>query len=496
LRNCFITLGAFGDCITTLPLVLRDYQVGNHPTFFIANDYKSLLDGVTYCDRMVWDGHYSQSQQAFDHACSLKQFDNVYLCQCYGTSIERHTESYAKESWRLVGAVDLWNKLPLVFDNRSKIREQELVDKVGPRSKPMVLVATSGKSSPFPYINSLMEILKPLKEKFDFVWLDEMVADRIYDLIGLMERALCLIATDSAPLHLSYAVPSLPVIALVTHSPDLWHGSPLRSNHIGYIRYNDFERRKSEIADILNKLSGPIPYFSESTPKNLSDPTLIHVMSEYNRFDRGAIKRYDVAKETWRRAYEEGRWSTFYVHQDTLKRNANSVGEQKPVPFVRDLLLEAVRIAGPNDIIVFTNDDTCLIPGLTKTLLNIVPDRGALYGSRREIRSFSKPLSMESIMSGYKHVGADVFAFTQQWWEKWNHEFPDFLLSFEAWDLVLKKLILETGGVEVENTCYHEIHESFWHTAANRECAGNLYNRELTRQWLAKHGIGWAEAFK
>ena len=73
---------------------------------------------------------------------------------------------------------------------------------------------------------------------------------------------------------------------------------------------------------------------------------------------------------------------------------------------------------------------------------------------------------------------------------------PDFLISFEAWDMVLKRLILRTGGVEVENTCYHEMHLPYWHTPQNRECTGNLYNRELTRLWLAKHQIAWNDAFR
>jgi hypothetical protein len=163
---------------------------------------------------------------------------------------------------------------------------------------------------------------------------------------------------------------------------------------------------------------------------------------------------------------------------------------------VRDILQAAVDRAYLGDIVVFSNDDTCFAPGLTQTILDLVPKHGALWGARREHKRVDKPLTKEEMVRGYQHCGSDIFAFTKKWWELNNHDFPDFVLTFEAWDLVLKKLILLTGGIEVRDTCYHEIHESFWHVSQNRECAGNLYNRELTRQWLAKHQIRWDEAFK
>lgn len=490
MRNCWITLGAYGDCCNTLPLVLHDYQQGNHPTMFIARPFMDLLDGVGYCDRLVWDGHYSECLQAAEHAQRLGKFDNVFVVQCYGSGVgagtnNRVTDSFCKEAWRLVGRLQDWDTLPLVFDRRDKDREAELLTKIGTRSKPRVLVSTAGKSSPFPHRDALKELLKPLSPLYDFIDLDGFKAERFYDLIGVMESAECLIATDSGPLHLANAVPNLPVVALITHFPDLWHGSPKRKNHALYIRYDEFSKRADEIATMLKT----------GCSRGLGK-RLVHVWSDYERPDAGAKRRNRVASQTWQQEYLSGFWVSCPIHEKEFVRNGRSVGERKPVPFVKDLFNEGVKRASPGDIIVFSNDDTCFAPGLTDVLVRNVSQFGAVWGARREHKALTAPLKSHEITKGYQHCGSDIFAFTPEWWAKWEHDFPDFLLTFEAWDLVMKRLIDFSGGRELKDTCYHEIHASFWHVPENRECEGNLYNRELTRQWLARHNIKWEDAFK
>jgi len=498
LKNCWITLGAYGDICNTLPLVWHDFQSGNRPTMLVAERFKDILDGVSYCERAVHPGHYSECLAAAASAEASGHFDNIYVVQCYGSKIERFTDSFTKESWRLVGKLDLWDKLPLVFDLRHKNREAEFIFDIQdhlngfeailenrPDGRPKVIVATSGKSSPFPHRDQLVEVIMPLQHKYEFINLDNFRAHRFYDIIGLMEQAVCLIATDSGPLHLAYSVPQLPVIALVTNTPDLWHGSPRRSNYIAYIRYNEFVSRRHEIPGLLANLQNSTTVGS-----------LIHVWSDYTRTNAGAVRRHSMARKTWEQEYLTGKWKPCCVHETEFSRNGNEVGEQKPVPFVRDLLMEAVTRAGENDVIVFSNDDTCFACNLTQTIIENVQRHGAIWGSRREHRRIDRILNYQQMIQGYKHCGADIFAFSKKWWELHNHKFPDFLLSFEAWDLVLKKLIQITGGTEVQETCYHEVHESFWHEPANRECPGNLYNRELTRGWLAGNNISWNDAFK
>jgi hypothetical protein len=306
----------------------------------------------------------------------------------------------------------------------------------------------------------------------------DMKAERFYDLIGLMEKAVCLVTVDSGPLHLAQAVPTLPVIALITDQISRWHGSPARPNHVLRIRYSEFEARKGEIVPMIRNL-----------PK-LPNRKLIHVWSDYERNDYGAAQRHLIASMTWETEFTKDQWIDRPVLDSEFTRNSGSeLGEKKTVPFVNDLLQKGADEAGPNDVIVFTNDDTCVRPGLTRILLDEVPKCGAIFGSRREHAKLMRPLTLEQMMKGYKHVGADVFAFTRAWWDENKADFPDMLIGFEQFDLVLKKLILVTGGRELDDLCYHSVHLPDW--VKRRETAGGKFNRTQAFNWYKQHGLPW-----
>ncbi|HSS95606.1 MAG TPA: hypothetical protein VLK33_01175, partial [Terriglobales bacterium] len=108
MKIAIITLGALGDICNSLPLALHEFQQGNQVTFIIAREFASLLDGVSYVEKEVWDGPYHESLRAAEWAEQSGRFDTVLVCQCYGTPIERQTDSYCKEAWRAVGKLHLW----------------------------------------------------------------------------------------------------------------------------------------------------------------------------------------------------------------------------------------------------------------------------------------------------------------------------------------------------------------------------------------------------
>jgi hypothetical protein len=93
------------------------------------------------------------------------------------------------------------------------------------------------------------------------------------------------------------------------------------------------------------------------------------------------------------------------------------------------------------------------------------------------------------IATGTKYPGADFFAFKKKWWIKRSQVFPDMLLGREAWDMIMRDLVRSTGGIELHNATYHEMHESHW--LQNRQCAGNEHNKRLAREWLAANGRQW-----
>ena len=248
-HNCDVCLGRYGDIINALPLALDDYLHGHKVTFMCCAEWSDILDGVSYCEKLIYPGKYWEPLQARVMADQMGCFDNIYVAQCYGTNVTRETDSFAKEAWRVVGKLDKWGKLPLVFDRRAPDREAISLE----FGNDVVLVCMTGKSSPFPH-RAMWESFMQQHREIQFIDIGHLKFQHIYDMLGIYERYKCLIAIDSGPLHLSYATPQLPVIALVTDSPDLWHGCPERPNHRLRIRYREFPARMGEIIPLIKSL--------------------------------------------------------------------------------------------------------------------------------------------------------------------------------------------------------------------------------------------------
>lgn len=274
-----ICLGRSGDLMVTLGFLHHEYvESGVKPKLMVAEEYGDLLDGVNYVEPIIFNGPWNELGRAYKEALKLDK--KVRLAQVagpkpvldkivYGGKFDVQTESFEKEMWRVAGKLGVWpQNLPLVFDNRDKKREKELWEKVSSdwhwkkKEQPLVLVSTSGFSSPFPYTELLWELLGTRMRGYNVVDISELRAERIYDLIGLYEKAHCLILTDSAPLHLAQAV-NVPVCALIADTPTLWHGSAWRPNHISYIRYKNLPRDFNIMFNAIENIGKPESAFAK-----------------------------------------------------------------------------------------------------------------------------------------------------------------------------------------------------------------------------------------
>jgi hypothetical protein len=216
-----VCLGRYGDICNALPIAS---SLGN-PKFFVSREFASILEGVSYVQPMVWDCDYKELPRAIQR---LQGHDAIF-CQAYKHPDQRRlTDSYQKEAWRIAGWLEKFGTLPLVFDRRSKDREEALARKhcVTERT---ILVAGKGVSSPFK-----LDLWEGMKGVPNIVNLSAIRAERIYDIIGLIERAKLLVTIDTAPLHFAKATKTK-VVALIN---DGWFGSVPPENSIA-IRYAD-----------------------------------------------------------------------------------------------------------------------------------------------------------------------------------------------------------------------------------------------------------------
>lgn len=450
-RPLYICLGRAGDCINILPLLKHESEKKEAiglPFVMTTSPFHEVFEGVSYVETIIYNGHPADITGAVEAAKKLST--DVRVVQVAGpeSEIKKHsftkaqTDSWAKEQYRLAGHYELFKEhLPLVFDKRDAARELALMPDEMIAKKPIILVATGGVSSPFKYRKLLMKLLElRFKRPWVIVDIGKIKAHRLYDLVGLLERAKFLVATDSAVLHLARAVPSLPVVALVNDRPGLWNGSPWRPEHIWTCRYSDFPVRCPSMLDAIDKTyHGGLAYVPRAVRTGRS---LVHVFSAYEGIN-------DQARESWQKEYDANKET--WIHTPAFfglfgrdSRFGGVIGEKSRYPFVKDVIrIASARAANSSDIIVLSRDDTCFSTDITKSII----DSKVPFFSHRATKDKDGNLT--------HHPAVDLFAFSKEFWQQHVSEFPDMIMGRDFyWQRCLRQLILQHGGQEVPFLTY------------------------------------------
>lgn len=462
MKKALLQLGRFGDIINILPVVHESARAmaheGRKPVVCASEEFADVLEGVSYCDILR---HPRSPIQYLEPAKGwlLARGYHPVVSQIYSEPPgPRRTESYMRDSWEVLGRGHMWEQLGLVFDRRDASREKALCETIS-WDKPVVLCCFSGTSSPFSDPR-LFSFLRSRFPQISFVDIGGVRAHRLYDMLGLMDRALALITIDTALLHLAKAS-NVPVIAFVNPQP--WLGSLPSANHVLYRKYTQIN--PEEIAAALHRVLHP------------RVGQLFHVWSDHGDGDSRVIR----AQASWQDEYKQGNWRPIPVKDSDLNRNGTTL-KDKPVPFVRDLVDFAARqCSSSDDVIVLTNSDIGFTPGLTEKLKKSVGLFGAVYAYRFNFDN-RQPTDWLQTVSGYWDGGLDFFAFQKGWYDRHFSTFPDFLLGRPDWDLVLRDIVKRTGGGDLSGAIYHEFHPSFWNS---HNPPGNNYNRALSLRWFS-----------
>ncbi len=440
--STFLLLGRTGDIIAVLPFLKAEADAGNKPTLVVSEEFASVLDGVSYVNVAPFDGGVHLIREAFEWA--KERFPEVKSLQVTGSvkDVEEITykpagkarataTSFIKEMWSIAGHLKDWDNVwPLTFDQRSPDREAKLVDLVKPqknpkggrprKERPFILVACHGTSSPFPYAGLLMEVLRlKFSGQFDVVELPQ--AERIYDLLALYERAHCLVATDSAPLHLARAVPTLPVIALTNDRPILWNGSPWLPQWAWCSRYHDWPERALEMLTAIE------------TCREQRCLPFVHVWNQYEdaRNQRSfTIERVPIFKGACGRD------------------SGNVLKDSKRVPFLKDCLRMGLQRATDSEVVVLTRPDTRLdLDGVFPPQCHPFHLPSPCYACRMTRNGNGDTFSPIT----------DLFSASKSWWKSHLAEIPDYLLGSDyTWSEGLRTLFQKHGAQDVTGVCYRE----------------------------------------
>ncbi len=252
-------LGAAGDLCIAFPFIKEESErIGKPVPVLVAERYAGIFEGVSYAVPVSCPADFQDITAAMKWLRSELPDAPTKVVQFYGRPHETALPSFVDEINYLGNAWKGWHERPLVFDKRDAERELGLAKKclgIGTSwgQYPTILVGTKGRSSPFQHRRQLMKRLrKEFGKTHSILYLDDVRAHRIYDLLGLYDRAAALVSIDTVHLHLSRAS-KVPVFALARDYPSRWHGTPYQERFAFHCRYSDYPKREDEMMVALRE---------------------------------------------------------------------------------------------------------------------------------------------------------------------------------------------------------------------------------------------------
>lgn len=445
-----VSLRRAGDIISLLPALGQMSKDKGKPTRLIVsdalagNDYVNLLDGVSYVTPQTWHGDWEDPVKA------ASEFRAVNA-QVTGRGMvpDLVEGNFCKDAWKRLSLT--WDKyLKPQFDRRDAAREKRLLDVTFQTEKPKVLIKLNGESSPFRNREFVRDqLVMEFAEHAELIWLDDIRAERIYDLLALLERASCLVSIDTVMLHLAHAT-ACPVIAFTNGNG--FSATPPKGNCVLRMPYVDVAGRWKDIADVVG----------HSIRKH-HDERIVHVFSQYEPRSSESKRRNAEAFATWPNL--AARQHPFSVENH---RSSYYIGDAYGMPFVRDMIYSAMG-SGDEGIIVLSNNDIHIDPKLADEIRGQCAVHGCYWAYR-----IPKP-------GGTPDGGIDLIAFTRAWWGLHQRQYPDFLHGSIWFDNVFRRLMTWAGCQEGERLYYHPPHPG-WET--RREAPSITFNQRLAKEWL------------
>lgn len=419
-----LNLGRLGDHINLLPVAYANRGT----TFVTAAKYADIFEGTSYCQTR----NYSGDPAELHHAINLCQgLPDLRVAQVFMHPRETKQESnYALESYRLGRFRDLWRKYPYVFDRRNPEREQKLI----PEGQ-FIAVAPHGVSSPFANSKQLISGLQSRFPEYKIVDLSKIQAEKPFDLLGILDSASCLVTIDTLHLWLANAA-KCPTVALIN---DGWRGSPPPVTATATFRYSQFQI--DQICDEVEKTLLPTG----------------EVWAIVDRF--GQEKRHREAFKSQKAHFDH------MLTADNILRTAQSIGDRRPLPMLKEMLAKALKFTRDRDIIVWTNDDVQIVN------LHKVVEHCRKFGA-------------VGVRRDPAHIGRELFAFRWDWLADRIYNFPDCAVASPWFDLAvaawirrqfgwvstMDNLIEDRYPVEIPNEkiLYHPDHQSSWTDSMDR----------------------------
>lgn len=232
----------------------------------------------------------------------------------------------------------------------------------------------------------------------------------------------------------------------------------------------------------------------------------IHVLERHRQADPLDERRILNAFWSWVKLYKQG---VIPCHVWEYPRSARMIGDQRELPFLKDVLAAGLKLAtAEDDILILTNDDSVLhqsiIPALTATLRSVDCCSSFRINFEREDMPKTDTAVEKVRQWGESCLGRDLFAFRANWlllnWEA----IPDFVLGEQEFDLVLATMIRMAAGLTTtrenftvqEPRCeldrgyvMHENHTRNWMSEQWAKSPAKIHNNRLAAEFFSDNGF-------
>ncbi len=272
--SCFVHLGKYGDLMIMFPAFKAIYDATTIPPIcIVSTTYATIFNGISYAQPWAVDLHWWKGVSAARKLAEAKGYKPIVVkwwdepnaqapvalengkkitLTIHGQKHEvpaAEWDSYQASQWRYAGfTMQQMMDWPLVFDRRNEVREQELCLRHFRTKRPKILYNFNVTgTSPFQTSNQIMPLMA--QTGCELIDLSRIRATRIYDLLGLYDRAALLVTSDTATLHLA-AASKVPYIAFINNGGA---GSIPKGNCISSVRYGDLPRRIPHVHSVLQQ---------------------------------------------------------------------------------------------------------------------------------------------------------------------------------------------------------------------------------------------------
>lgn len=229
---------------------------------------------------------------------------------------------------------------------------------------------------------------------------------------------------------------------------------------------------------------------------------IFHCVERHEISNPTERERRKIVLESWNRLYARG---VVPCHLTEYKRHSGAIKDARKLPYLKDVLDLGRKQMVQGDILMWSNDDSILLPGIVEAVERQVRLFDAATSHRCDVLPNEVDLDLDAsvyLACRRSHAGKDLFVSSYDWINRHWDELPDFLLGTSEFDYCLCCMIRREKGFPTEQRfmqdhhfqcelpmgyVLHQMHDAVWMKLGFD--VAQRHNRILFQKWASQYGL-------